>query len=516
MKVPQHALAHVGAGLVAVVAMVLWWGVCRRNPLEIGADEGMQMSKAVLLAEAPHLAHRAWNDQPWAYPVVLARLRGLDGEWVWGRMFTAGLAAMWMVALPRLMPPGAGAWHGFFGAALLLTWPRFFELGCSMMPEVPAMSLALLALVPLARPVRRETAVWALSGLLAGAACAIKLSALLTLAGAGVLMAWRLRETNPNSPPSPGPSVWARWRWVALPVIWALAGLGCWLLLSSLGPPTSWDLLVRSHVQAGAALRSGIASEDVFRPAELLQAAAAFLASAAAVVMLHRRHALRRAVLPLVLVLVPLVVHSVHRPYWFFYTTHFATGSCVLGGWGVGELVAGTLRRLRSATAGDTPVSYESRLLAATLVLSVWVTLDLPRTWSAARATRWRERAADNRLVSNLRALKPNIRQGYSVVNAVMAQAGIVMVPELTILPKKRFWTGAMTDSQVVAIVKREQPEVLVLVRGREDKQPLWQALLKERYVLLDSENGLDLYAARTLGVAKPEGNLDFLRRLGL
>lgn len=263
-------------------------------------------------------------------------------------------------------------------------------------------------------------------------------------------------------------------------------------------------------------MRSGIPSEDVFRPVEWLQAAAAFLASTAAVLLLRRRHALCWAVLPLVLVLVALAVHSVHRPYWFFYITHFASGCCLLGGWGLGELVVGTLGRPRSAAAKSPPGNWETSLLGATLVLSVWIALDLPRAWAAARATRWRERAADNRLVSDLRALKANIRQGYSVVNAVLAQAGIVMVPELTILPQKRFWTGAITDRQAVAIVEREQPEVLVLVRGREDKQPLWQALLKERYVLLDSESGLDLYAARALGVAAAADTREFLRHLGL
>lgn len=501
----------VWTGPLAALALAgwVWVDVLRQGYVEIGPDEGMEMAKALLLAKAPGEAGRAWTDQPWLYARVLAGLWQLSGgEWLGGRLFSVGVAGAWLLALPRLMPRGAAAVHGLCGGLFLLSWPQFMPLGCSMMVEVPCVGIATLALAPL-MGVRRLTP-WhcAASALLAGLATSLKLVALLFFPA--WLVALGLAMRSPERRISSYLGERRLWVWVAVFLVTA-AVLVPW----GLGGPEQG--LILPHWRSEQVLWEAGGARYAFSPVCLLPAAATLGAVGAGWVLLGQAGRWREGLVPGVLLAVPLLVHLVHRPFWNFYLLHFAPGAAVLGGWGMGEALLRTWRGLRQPDSdANAGARFERLLMVAAVLLAGWFSLDLDRAWRDVIRIQGNPRVRENPLVLTLREAAARIRYCYSRNPAFPAQANCLAVPELTIMPWKRFWSGDLTEPRVREIVARELPDALILRVASELADPAWQGLIATQYTHVLTDRGLALYLRGTNGVNLPRGLGGYLRALGL
>jgi hypothetical protein len=67
------------------------------------------------------------------------------------------------------------------------------------------------------------------------------------------------------------------------------------------------------------------------------------------------------------------------------------------------------------------------------------------------------------------------------------------MIPDLALLPKKRFWSGKITYATILARVKIAKPSRMVLDPDYR-LEPGWPSFLRERYVLRGVVDGLLLY----------------------
>ena len=405
----------------------------------------MEMAKALLLAKAPAEASLAWTDQPWLYAKVLAWLwRFTGGEWLAGRLFSVVIAGAWLLSLSRLMPRGGSAIHGLWGGLFLVTWPQFLPLGCSMMVEVPCIGLATVALAPVMRG--RRVTWWhcAASATLAGLATSLKLVALLALPAWLIAIAQAGQETsNPSGSPAGAsqPAVSATRRLLVWSAVF-LVVVGC---LLPIGPSGPQQRLLVPHLRSERLLWQTGDSLHAFSPSLLLPTASVLVSATVGLALLRKQGRLREAAVPVALLIVPLVVHSFHRPFWSYYLLHFASGAAALGGWGLGELLRLTWRELRQPRPDEATTCFERPLMAGTLLGAAWFSVDVDRSLLDWQRLQGNQRLPESVLVQTLKQAAPRIHYAYSRDGAFLAQANCVALPELTIMPLKRFWSGDLT-----------------------------------------------------------------------
>ena len=164
------------------------WLVIWRNPLEIGGDEGMELSKALVVARAPEQLPKVWNDQPWFYSMVFGKVfRSFGFLPLIPRMASLLCVALYCGWMRRLMPVTAGPWHHTAGVLLFLTFPSVMSLSVSAMCELPATLLGLIgatALFNASGPWRRILLI--AGGVLLGVAINIKLTAAMVFGAATI------------------------------------------------------------------------------------------------------------------------------------------------------------------------------------------------------------------------------------------------------------------------------------------------------------------------------------------
>ena len=114
-----------------------------------------------------------------------------------------------------------------------------------------------------------------------------------------------------------------------------------------------------------------------------------------------------------------------------------------------------------------------------------------------------------------LQEVAPKTRYGYTRAPAFLAQANCLALPELTILPRKRFWSGDITESRIREIIRERQPEILLLREEGEVAEPAWQEILTAFYVHILSDRGLRLFMHQRLKVIPSRRPLERLRELG-
>lgn len=483
--------------------------------VELGGDEGMEMAKAVLLARARGEAAFAWNDQPWLYSEILARLYGWTGGWEAGRLLSVLLGGLWLVAVVRLLPAGSGWLHALCAGLMLLTWPGFIHLGASMMLELPVCALAATALVPLTRGGKCRLVQVAAAGVLAGVATGLKLVALVALPAWVVALALAGRRNVAEA----GPVTLRRWggAFGMTATVWSLAFAITTGVLLHVGPSGPDQSLLVSHVDSARFLRETGDRQLVFTPGRLLASAGTSVAATIGLVLLLRRRRWLEAAVPVALVVTPLCVHLWHRPFWDYYLLHFATGAAVLGGWGAGELIRCVGAYLPGAAAAAVR-RFEQALMGAAAVVALWLAVDLDRALEEARGViRQAHLSSQTLLIPALVKAAPDLRFVFtpSAYSAYPATLGLVMVPELTLTPRKRFWAGLLTPERLLEIIERRQPDALLLRADEDQRLPGWQPLLSSGYTHVLTDQGLALYLRKELSAEPAVGMKDFLRSRG-
>jgi hypothetical protein len=264
-------------------------------------------------------------------------------------------------------------------------------------------------------------------------------------------------------------------------------------------------------------------------------------------------------VFPLVLLGTAVAVHLVHRPFWYYYGVHFGVPLSILAAMGVTGLIGiffgpsredlslkegqptpdpsqegngcgsaphpGPLPVGRGEGEGNLPgrdarptgKQRELALMLGVLCVAIWFGFEGQRFVSQVRGVIYAQKVKDNEMIAALREYRGKVKWAYSRSNEPIFHAGFLQPPELTILSKKRFWSGNMTEQGVLDAVKKYDCEVLLLLDGIEMKQEAWKKLTAESYVNVLSSGGATLFVAKRLD-PKPKTNntLELLKKLGL
>lgn len=239
------------SALPVFVALLLLFGglqflIPLRTAVQIGADEGFELTKTTLCLKGYKLYSEVWNDQPPLHTFLITQvLKYLTPSVLGPRLVTVGFAALLLVSVFLMaLHSGAGVspawaegqagrkrtqgkrekafflslrsvrsfaallcgggvnsvplWTAGLATALLIASPGFLELSSSCMLEIPALATALAGLCALwVLPRTRWYAAECLAGILFGIAALMKLVPLYLLPLAAMIVWLRQRALMP-------------------------------------------------------------------------------------------------------------------------------------------------------------------------------------------------------------------------------------------------------------------------------------------------------------------------------
>jgi 4-amino-4-deoxy-L-arabinose transferase-like glycosyltransferase len=429
-----------------------------RTAVEIGMDEHAEVIKGLVWAKGFSLFAQVWNDQPPLHTVLLGLcFKGFGATIEVARTLAAAfglslLAACWVLVRRRCDILAA-----LVATVCLLVAPQVFELSVSVMLEVPAIGTALWALWPILQWQERRQLAWlVLSGGVFAAALQIKLTAAVVapaLVVEVVLGAQRLTKASRVKEAARALGIWGG----------SMAGayIG---LVAALGT-VPLDVLWASHFSPQTLAQ---AKSLAFSQRLVLEHTEVVWAAAAGLLLLSWRCDWHRMAFPLVWLLTVMLVHLEHRPWWSYYYLHFAVPLAWLSGYGMAELL-----RIAWAMPADRTLWMRLQTYGgiglASLLLALVAAYGGDRLIAEVERIRELPRVEESALVAKMRQYADRTRWVYAQQNIYAFHAGLTVVPELAVLPRKRFWSGQITNEQIWATVKRYRPEQLLLGDGPLD-----------------------------------------------
>jgi len=513
----RRALTGNGPASGAVIA--LWLVVLLIMPLrdafEIGRDEGFEVVKSFQFSGPPEWRAQMWNDQPVGYTWLVTGLFRLFGPDVLvARLAGLAFSCLLLYSLLRLLPEESGWLPRLAVAGALLSYPHTAELSCSGMLEMPALALGMFAIALLPAEARDQTrwVAFVLPGLLFGLACVIKFTAMFA-APWGLARLWMSFSPAMGEPPAAANAkavLLQRLR--AAGFVAAAFGVTLWLWFTLVEGESPVDRLLASHAKSAIYLGRQGGSAHAF-PEDEVVSNLWLLPFVLALIIGWRDPALRRAGWPAVIGLVATyLVHLVHRPWWYFYHLHFAIPLAFIGGLGV--QAAEKLLQPRGFSADWLPWrrgSVQLLLLAAVLILTA------PGARRELDQVLQSSRAKDDPLLVEFKQRAKDARWCFTRLRMTAFRAKVPIIPELAILPYKRFWTGAINEKTIVQTVAKRLPDLLLLTVAGELSEPEWKTLVHEQYWLAYDNGDAAIYVCKKFKSPEPPVRIQSLREeLGL
>jgi 4-amino-4-deoxy-L-arabinose transferase-like glycosyltransferase len=471
--------------MLALIYLLLPLGTA----LELGGDEGYELTKGFLCSKGYVMYKDIWCDQPPVFPMLLGQVfRAVGPSILAARLVTVGFALLLFGAMYQLVRQRSGMVAALTAVLCLLAAPGVLLLSSSVMVEVPAIGTALVSAWLLFQWSKRPHRAWLLaSGAVMGLALEIKLTAVMVLPAVLVeiaLASWEggrgLRQRRLLS----SALEWIAACGIVFAVVALLWGRG------SLG--ASW----RSHTVTQPV--PGLSSAADFRftldmPLDHLEC---IIAAAVALVMLGRQKRWRELSFPLVLLLTAVAVHAVHRPWWGYYYLHFAVPLAWLAGLAASELlkgISGCLKTRNSRAASRATWKWVG--LCALLALAL--ALAEARLEGTIRAIRRAPRASDSVVLAKMKQYADRTRWVYVQPVIYPFHAGLAVPPELAVVMLKRYWSGQITPEQIVETCRRYKPEQLLLYRSRVGSE--WKELLQSSYQTAYQDTNHVLYVSKEI-----------------
>lgn len=469
----------VGLWLCLGAAILLFW-----SGHVLGGDESMEAAKSLQYLRDPAAAARMWNDQPPLSSYIGAGIFG-----VFGPSLTAGRAVI--ILIGTLLPLVWGIYCSRIGVrwgavfAVVLLWLAMPSHFASFMLEAPAYAIGIGALLPLLL-MRRQRAAWMLSALIGALALSIKLTAAFALVVPFVYLVQTARQRA---------------------IVWGTAVVLLTVAGSFLQPGWFWGTMGASHLAAPA--REAL--EYRFTPAAYVSN---WLVCLLALFALAARYlnSQMQSILPWVAAAgAALLIHMFHLPYWDYYVVHLMTPVVVLAGIGMVDL-------LQAARETKLPLWGRRSIWTLGLILcGLW-------GWQKfATILESREGAlpyAHSPVTEQLRALTAPGRTMFSMDPLWTFAAGQVQTPrDLTIIPKKRLWSGEITHEMIVGLLASNRVDALVVYQTTLN-MPAWTNLLagylptaRERRHILFVRRELD---PKPIDLPETSETAFDLKRLGL
>jgi hypothetical protein len=191
---------------------------------------------------------------------------------------------------------------------------------------------------------------------------------------------------------------------------------------------------------------------------------------------------------------------------------HFNVPLSLLGSVGLGKFARAAVRALRKRwDQGDVPTAQPDGgwlrtrrhgalgLLGAATVFAAWIGFAIPHSATEFQDLGTLVRPRDDDVCGSLRTYAPKTHWCYTQLREYAFSARLLIPPELIVVSRKRFLCGDLTDRGIVKLVQRYQPEQLLLRDNAEMKDTNWLVWITNQYVLVDQDQGRELWVAQRL-----------------
>lgn len=465
------------------------WAVPFKDTFQFGADEGCELLKGFMCSKGFLLYKDMWNDQPPLYTLLLSTLFKCVGPTLLGaRLLALGSGTLLFFTFFNLVRFRSGIVGAIAGVLFLLVSPTFLDLSVSVMLEVPAFAIALLATWALFHWRERQRNSWLLiSGLTMGCALQIKFTA-------GMLMPAMIVEMILGATAGCGRS--------KLRI--ALRDCGIWFVglcltfitigvLSGENIPIMWA----SHTTLGVDATMGKPLDFRFSVAEFDQHFEALVGTVLGVVVVLLRKQWRQVAFPLALLITSVMVHMFHRPYWYYYYLHLLLPMA----WISGYAVEGTFKKLLTRQAESSLAQKLEAIGFATVGTCLLILLLLEggiRLCKDVDSLAAQPKVQDDKMLSKILEYREGTKWFYPEDYIYGFHARLPVPPPLVVLPRKRFWSGQITAKQLLDYVRDYHPE-LVLIAANRERRSVCEVSAGPEYVVVFDDGVYRLYVSEKL-----------------
>jgi 4-amino-4-deoxy-L-arabinose transferase-like glycosyltransferase len=501
MRWLMHIL--VGFGFLALIAGTR---ISIASAQEIGGDEHFEVTKAFLWSQGPDVYTRVWNDQPPLFTVLLGVLfRSFGSDIGVARCLASIFGVALLVGLYLIVWRREGALPAYIVVLTLLAAPGVFELCVSVMLEVPAIALGLWSVPLLDLWISRRTWRWLMaSGTLFACALQTKLTAAILMPA---LVFELMLARHPSSDAAS-----SSWRGrLSVLALWLFSVIVVYLILgASLGAyySTFWQ----SHF-SGIARGSEEAQHFAFYWKSLLAQPEALFGVFLTTVAAWRTGDWHLMLFPWTLLATAGMVHTVHRPYWSYYALHFALPMAWISGHGMNVFIRICSDYWRGCH--DRLVWQRwSVCIALSLGIAIYAELGLSRLLVGVNRIQTHSLVDSEPVLGAMQRFSAQTKWIYTTLPMYAFHARLSMIPELAVLPLKRFWCGEIDNATIAAKVQEYRPEQLLFsVNSRPI--PELTCFLEKEYMLIYQDEIYCLWVARWIaleyGISVPPGG-QFLR----
>ncbi len=480
----QAALVLATIGLICVVVSN---SETLNSALAINGDEGFEVTKAALWMNGFQLYDQVWNNQPPLHTVLLGLCFRFFGCTIG---VSRGLAMCFGLLLVAgcfvLIKQRFGMIAAYATAASLLTAPEVLKLSLAAMLEAPALGVAVWSFWPVERwdKGRHWTALFT-------SACSFALALQIKLTAAIVAPALILDLALHSRGPS-----WSQSARNALTAgaIWAGSVIIVFFTLS-LVLGGNYDQMWSSLFSSETAAYLRTVRDFTFAPRLLWEHTEGFWGAIVGLTVWTLKRDWRGGAFLAVFMASVTIIHLTHRPYWHYYYLHFAVPMALLTGYGFGELVR--FARTRGLSGFQRfPFPGLASSMAAAFILWLLASEGFTRFASEIEQIASQPRVTNSLVVAKMRDYRSRTKWVYSRDYICTFHAKVLLIPELAVIPDNRLWSKRITQSEIWEIVKKYDPEQLLL---KEELGPETQSFVDANYVLVFEDTEHKLYVAKRL-----------------
>lgn len=451
-----------------------------QDVFEFDPDEGQNAMIALMINRGHSMYSEIWSDHPPLFPYLLDYWLRIFGYKIQtARILVLFFSSILLASAFQFLRNAWGTWHAVAGLILIVLLPYYTRLSVSLMIGLPAIALAMFALVGLQIWHKKRSSVWLIIS-----AVALVLSLYVKLFTAILVPIFMigiyLDERNARN----------RHTWFYLPrslLVWLLAFVSLVLILGiTLIGPRELGQLVDFYVRS-AKVESYLEAAKIYGINWFLRESLPLL-SLAVIGGIYTIIAKNWSSIYLIAWTAFAYLTLLWQvPVWYHHQLLVTIPAAMLAGVAIGQSIATISRLIRTR---ETPALLGSLAIISMAMLMLLLVVRLPVTmqeFSAHDALLERERMFLVR--SSNHATETEWFVTDTPMYAFRIKASVP--PNLVVFSDKRMLSGHLSEEQILAAIAEYRPEQVFI--GRFDF-PAVQAYLKEDYRLLYERGKRSLY----------------------
>lgn len=426
-------------------------------------DEGINVIKAVLMADGYPLYTETWSDQPPIFTQLLAIAFAIFGETMQvARLLVLALTTLFIWAYTNTIRLHLGVGAAWVALLLLMLSDNFLRLSVSVMIGLPALSLAMVGIYLLQR-YKTKPQIWLLllAALLMGVSMQTKMFTVILVPVIGLDLLDFGRDFRADRE-----QFWQKMRGALL---WGAITIVTYISIGIYYNAFNIDMLLGSHLNDS--VRTAYQDEQswdrlrnflIFDYGHVLAA----LLGVFAIVQRRAWHGL----FPLGWLLLAFLLLLNHRPIWYHHYQLLSIPLCWLAAYSVfvffkkgdGDKVAGDRRQ------GDQEIGAQWQRVAAGLLIWI-VCYGLIYARSERTVPYYNQRVYDQEIVNLLMANAGEDAWVFSDRATYPFYAGVPVPPEIAVFSRKRFSGENLNNQILLDVMERYQPNQVLLTRFKDE-----------------------------------------------